>query len=134
MTVQASLLVSDDLLIALNGKWTIVGVYTGDIVVPSGGLVVPQMVFIFMVRVGVGELFERLEVEVLFPKEAEPRRQVPPLMIDQTAIPKGRKQISLKWPFLISQPTLNPGRIQAKLIHDKGEIEVPGPWVVTSNP
>lgn len=130
MTRQATVLVSDDLLVSLNGKLTIVGVYTGDILIPSEPLSLPQLVFLFVIEGTADDLPRTLTLEVCLPggRPMQYPIAVPPTGLQ---IAEGRKRWILKMPFPISPAVLRSGRIEAKVIHEKGEILVRAPWVVT---
>ena len=128
---QASVLVSDDILISLQGKFTVIGVYTADISIPEDGTTAPQLAFLFVVECGVDDRIESLTLEVKLPGNA-PEQQVIPIV--KSSVLPGRTKLLYKLPFLIIQPVLHPGRIEAKIIHEKGEIPVAGPWISLVQP
>jgi hypothetical protein len=126
MARQASVLVCDDLLVSMLGKFTTIGIYTADITIPSEPIVANQLVFLFIVETDVDDLFERMTLEVTMPGQPSVKMDVP--LAPPPPIP-GRTRWFLRWPFMIQQPVLRPGRIEAKVIHEKGEILTSGPWI-----
>jgi hypothetical protein len=125
----AYLLVADDLRIALTGKLDLHGIYTGDIVIPSEKLVANQLVFLWMLETDAKDPFQSLTFEITLP-QAEPNRFSLSVLVP-TPIPEGRTRWYMKQPQLIQPAILRPGRIKAKVIHEKGEIQLWGPWIVS---
>jgi hypothetical protein len=125
-----TLIVSDDLMIALNGKFSILGMYTGDIVIQSDPTTSPQLVCLFLVEGPLETQPHSVAFEIMFPGSTTPRRMETPVSFPTAAMPD-RKQWTFKWPFLVSQVVLRPGKIRAKVIFNKGEAElaIPGPWI-----
>jgi hypothetical protein len=123
----ASMFVCDDLLVALNGKFTISGLYTGDIAIPSEPWTLGQLVVVFNVETDVTKPFQRLALQVSFPGES-PRTQemqtnpLPPMPLD-------RNRVAFRMPFLIPQPVLRPGPIEAKVLHEEGELPAGMLWI-----
>jgi hypothetical protein len=130
MVKQATVLVSDDFMLSLQGKFTIIGVYTSDIVIPSDEQQVAQLVFTFIVELGVEDLPAALTLEVTLPGDSL-RQMIFPLAPPQIK-PPDRKQLILRLPFLISQPILRPGRINARVAYPGGEILAAAPWIAKS--
>ena len=129
---QVMFFVCDDVFVSMNGKYTISGMYTGDIVIPQEPAQLPQLIVMFEIRTPISHPFESLVLQVSIPGEAEPRtldisfaipRPLPTL--------KGRKSWSLRYPFLISAPNIKSGAIAAKIIHEGGELAAGKQWVVT---
>jgi len=123
---QATVIVSDELLISLTGKVTILGAYTGDIKIMQEPTTVAQLVFLFIIETSLEDPYRNLTVQVTFP-EAEPVRQDIPIGV--VVSPERTRWIS-RWPLLIPQPILRPGRIDAKLFHEQGELTLAAPWIV----
>ncbi len=132
ITRTASVIVCDEMLVSLTGKLTIAGLYTGDIGIASDPGTTQQLVFLFVVEGPIEDPVRTLEVEVTLPGEKAIRMPVAVTIPDQ--VPPGRRNWTIRWPVLMIQPTLRPGRISAKVIHDKGEIEVATPWVTIRLP
>ncbi len=128
----ASLLVADDLLFAMNGKYNITGVYTGDILIAVDPTMLPQLVFLFLIETDVTEPFHSLTLEIKMPG-SEPVR-MPPVQIPPGPHIEGRTRQFLRWPQLVQNVRLSPGKIEAKVIHESGEIPVAGPWIVLAAP
>jgi hypothetical protein len=126
MDRQASVLVSDDFYISLLGKFVVQGVYTADIIIPVEQIVVPQLIFLFQIGTNVDDLFEKLEVRVTLPDQ--PPRTMDIQIGPFTPVP-GRTRWLLHWPLLIQQAVLRPGRIEAKVVHERGEILTSAPWI-----
>jgi hypothetical protein len=126
---QATMLVADDLLVALNGKLHFSGIYPGDIAIPADPTIVSQLVFYFMVETDLKEPLQSLALEISLP-QSEPIRLPGPAIQPPTVILPGRTRQFYRWPQLVQSVFLRPGKIQAKLIHESGEIIVGGPWVV----
>jgi hypothetical protein len=132
MTERAAhLLVADDLRIALTGKLDLYGIYTGDIIIPGERLVANQLVFLWTVETDAKDPFQTLTFEITLP-QAEPNRFSLSLLASPP-IPDGRTRRYVKQPQLVQPAILRPGRIQAKVIHERGEIPVRGPWIVSAD-
>jgi hypothetical protein len=128
---QATVLVCDELLISLTGKFTLLGNYTGDISIPTAPATVPQLVFYFIIESDINDVYRSLTLQVALP-ESFPIVQLVPI-IPQMLTQPNRSRWTMRWPFLVSQPILNPGRIEAKVIHEKGEIIAGTPWIVLAS-
>jgi hypothetical protein len=127
---RATVLVCDDVLVSLAGKLTARGIYTADLAVASDETLLTQLVFLFHLECDLDDPFKSIVLEVQFPGEATPR-QLPV----KFAIPhiEGRKRWVLRYPFLLQLIKVRPGRISTKVIHDKGEIDTGGIWVIKSD-
>jgi hypothetical protein len=130
---QATVLVSEDLTYALNGKMNIQGVFTTDIGIPFEPYLASQLVFVFLVETTPDDPYKTLELSVELPGGQQNLRQ--PIMV-RTLRPSAGDQLrwSLKYPLLFSGPILRPGPIIAKVIHDKGEISAATPSIVLNVP
>jgi hypothetical protein len=128
---KASAFVCDEALFSLTGKITISGMYTQDIVISSNEQQINQLVFVFTIETPISEPFKTLTLKVAFPGsdpiEVPAATAIAPIA---SADPR-RKQIIYRQPVLIPQPTLRPGRIVASVVHESGEIEAGGFWVVS---
>jgi hypothetical protein len=127
---KASVLVADEVLFSLTGKANLLGIYTTDI-----GVVAPsaanQLVFFFTIETGIDEPFRSLLLEVKLP-ESEPVRL--PVTLTATIPTAGKTTTIYRWPLLVQAPTLRPGPIEVKVIHERGEISVAAPWIVMTSP
>lgn len=130
---QVSFFVCDEVLISLNGKYTISGMYTGDIVIPNNGVTLPQFVVMFEIAASIDSLYKQIILQVSIPGEAIPRQSdITALVLPSLKfIPKGRETIMIRYPLLIQSPTLSSGPIEVKLIHELGELLAGRHWVVT---
>ena len=128
---HASVLVADELLTSLNGKQVLSGIYTSDIVIPSSGTTTSQLVFFFIIETDIDAPFDEITIELTLP--GEPPISIPSPKLAPPLSPGDRKKPSrqiLRVPALLNFPRLNAGKIQAKIIHDKGEINVAAPWII----
>jgi hypothetical protein len=124
---QAVILVSDDLLISLSGKLTALGIYTGDIAIQTTPAAVSQLAALFVIECDAADPFQSLTLEVLLPGEAEPRKL--PYAVLRPPPPQGRTKLIYRVPFLLQNLRLMPGQIKARVIHERGSIDLSGPWV-----
>jgi hypothetical protein len=125
---QATVLICDEILISLTGKFTLLGNYTGDISIPTAPTVVPQLVFYFVIESDITDVYRSLSLQVTLP-ETSPTVQLIPVIPHIPAQP-GRSRWTMRWPLLIPQPSLSPGPIEAKVIHENGELIAGAPWIV----
>ena len=86
-----------------------------------------------MAETDLDDPFRSLDLEVTLPG-SEPVRQSVPVAWPVQPETAGRSKIFVRWPLLISMPTLRPGRIDAKVIHDAGEIVIGAPWITLNPP
>lgn len=125
---QAFLIVADDVQVGLTGKLNIHGVYTGDIGIPNTSVRAPQLVFIFVAEADLTDPFRSITLEVTIPGNDSRRVTLPVPPIPQP-VGQGRTRQTFRHPFLVQWLTLKPGHIEAKVIHEKGEIVVSSPWI-----
>jgi hypothetical protein len=131
MARQATLLVADEIFYNLSGKAILQGIYHADIAIPSEQSVAPQLLFFFIAEADMSDPFQSFSVEVTFPGSDPVRQSValfPPALLAAQNV--GRNRLFYKHPLLVPTPTLRPGRIEAKVIHEKGEIIVGAPWII----
>ena len=129
---RAFFLVCDDLLMALNGKITIVGAYSNDIIIASDPFTIGQLVFWFQIETPIAKPLQTLELQVSLPGDETPRRlDVPQSILSPISAAAGRTKITYRWPFLLAPVQLRPGPIELKLIHEEGVMDVGVQWVVT---
>jgi hypothetical protein len=125
---QASVFACDDLLVSLTGKFTALGIYTGDIVIPNE-ITANQIVFVFQIEFDIDDPMSSVVLEVKFPGEENPRQMAVP--VGPLTPVEGRSRWIIRWPFAVQMAHLRPGRIYTKVIHDKGQIDTTGYWVVS---
>jgi hypothetical protein len=126
---QASLLVADEIYYNLHGKAILQGIYNGDLVIPSAQSTALQLLFYFMMETDITDPFQTLAVEVTLPEIPPAHNQVL-VTYPIPSIYEGRSRLFYRHPMLVLGPTLRPGRIAAKVIHESGEIIVGAPWIV----
>ena len=129
---QAVVFICDEVLVSLTGKFNLLGMYTGDIAILAAEVPSPQLVFVFQIECDITDPYRLLIAQVTLPGEG-PRQMPVPFMIP-SPLPEGRTRWVTRWPFLIPFPTLRPGRIEAKVIHEKGEIIAGYQWIVLVSP
>jgi hypothetical protein len=131
---QASVLLADEIFFNLYGKAILHGVYNTDLTIPNDPTLAPQLIFYFLMETDLSEPFKSLGVEVTLPKSEPIRGFVflppPQLLAAQYQAQPERTRWYIRHPLLIPLPNLRPGRIEAKVIHDGGEIQVVAPWIV----
>ncbi len=137
MPRQATLLIADEIYFNLYGKAILQGIYNSDLVIPTNPSTAPQLLFYFIVETDIADPFHSLSVEVSLP-ELPPVRNVVPVFPHQFFIAQAQAQperrwITVKHPMIIQGPSLRPGRIEAKVIHENGEIAITPQWI-TLNP
>jgi hypothetical protein len=125
---KASMLVCDDVLVSLSGKFNLLGMYTSDLGVPADPTMANQLVFFFIVE---GDLEDRpgsIVLEVTFPG-GDTRQTELSAPLSPGPPPPDRKKWYVRAPFLVQNVALRPGRIEGKLKHDGAELAVQGPWI-----
>lgn len=131
MSRKASAFVCDEALFSLTGKITISGLYTQDIIIVSNEQQINQLLFFFTVETPKSEPFKSATLKITFPG-GEPVLVpmitiIPPTSLDDDR----RKSMVFRQPVLVPMPILRPGRIVASVLHEGGEMEAGGFWVVT---
>lgn len=129
------LLVADEIFYNLHGKAVLQGIYHTDLTIPGEQITAPQLIFFFVIETDLSNPFHSIQVEVTLPG-AEPVRQpvlIPPpqFITAQANSQPERTRFYLRHPLLIQTPTLRAGRIEAKVIHEAGEIIVGAPWILS---
>jgi hypothetical protein len=129
----ARFFVCDELLVSLNGKFTISGLYTGDLIVPADPIQLAQLVVVVTTETEISKPFRSVIIRVQLPGDPAPREldassTIPPVIAQ---VP-GRSTIKSIVPFLITQPVLRSGPIEVKVIHEEGELLAGKQWIVTS--
>jgi hypothetical protein len=137
MSRQATVLIADEMYFNLYGKGILQGIYSNDLAIPTDPSTTPQLLFYFIIETDMAEPFKSLAVEVTLPGSPPIRNFVmipPPQWFEMQAKNQSdRTRITFKHHLLIPAPTLRPGRIEMKVIHEAGEIAVTPQWV-TLNP
>lgn len=129
MSRQAALLVADEIYYNLYGKAILQGIYHSDLVIPINPSTAPQLLFYFMMETDVADPFRSLAVEITLPGNPPVRNQVLVTFPIPPAAVQERTRLFYRHPLLIQAPILRPGHIEAKVIHEGGEISVGSPWI-----
>jgi hypothetical protein len=107
--------------------------YTGSIAIPVDEWFTPQLVFLFLVTTDLNEPFQSLACQVTLPG-AEPftlNAPTPNDPVDPELLKLGARRRIYRIPMVLSRPVLRPGRIESKIIHEKGEFSPIGmPFIV----
>ena len=128
----ACLLVADELHYSLNGKMHVFGIYTGDIGINADPTFVNQIVFLFIIEASPDDPFRKLELYIELPQGEKRIMQLP---VPEFRPTKGdERRWSLRYPILIQNAFLRPGQIEAKVIHESGEIPVSAPYIALPRP
>lgn len=125
---HASVIICDELLFSITGKINLLGSYTGDITIPTDPTQIAQLLFYFLVETDVQDPYRSLTFQVKLP-QADPVTQILPAVPPIQILPE-RPRFTMRWPLLISQPLLHPGRVEAKVIHESGELVAGAPWII----
>jgi hypothetical protein len=128
----AMFFICDEVLVALNGKYTISGLYTGDIVIPHAPTQLGQLIIMFEITTPMDKPFQKLVLQVSFPGEQNPRQLDLSSGVPTIPIIPDRSVTTLRLPFLIQTPVLNSGPIEAKVIHEDGELLAGKHWIITT--
>jgi hypothetical protein len=131
MARQATLLVADEIFYNLHGKAVLQGIYHSDLIITTNPTTVSQLIFFFIMETELSDPFRSLAVEVVLPGNVPVRNQVPVTYpIPSGLIREGTTRLFYRHPMLVPSPILRPGRIEAKAVHDSGEITVGAPWII----
>jgi hypothetical protein len=117
---QASVFVADDWTTSIGGKTSISGVYATDIYIPMEPYFAVQLVFVFLIETDPNDPFQTLVLQVKLPG-GEPKSMALPLHTFRDGV-SDQVKWCLKYPLLYPTPVLRPGQIEAKVIHERGEI------------
>jgi hypothetical protein len=126
---RASVIVSDDFFYSIAGKVSLSGVYIQDLVVPFDGSPIGQLVFFFTIETPKERPFKTVSIKIQFPGQ-EPKFTPIPIFPRVFQTDPRRTKIVIKQPILIQQISLSPGKIQATVIHEEGEIDAGVIWIV----
>jgi hypothetical protein len=128
----AFVILSDDLNTSFNGKLNIIGAYTQDIAITTDPFRANQLLFVFRVETDIDDPLQSLSVEITFPGQ-RPVINIIPLPPNPPKTPNRTKQ-ALTFTIPIVYIDLRPGKIDVKLIHEKGTIDVLAPWIAMVPP
>jgi hypothetical protein len=130
---QAFVTICDDVRVETSGKLILIGVYPNHhLAIPTEPFGATQLVFNFYAESDITEPFTSVTLEVTLPKQPAQRFDMP------MGIPSPPQPGWTRWfvrhPMVLRPAVLYFGRITTKVIHDKGETEATGGWVVPSTP
>jgi hypothetical protein len=126
------IIVSDDLTRGITGKMNILGAYTSDIGISVDPTHISQLVFVFIIETSPDDPYKRLEVRVELPGGSAAGMQI---SLDTLILSPGdKRRWTLRYPLLFPFPVLRPGPIEAKVIHEKGEISTAAPVIILNAP
>jgi hypothetical protein len=131
---QATAIVCDDLLVSMNGKMTLLGVYTSDMGIPAEGHRLNQLIFLFIVEGDLSDPLKSLKVQVKLPSGSSAEAELP--ILENVIARQGddRTRWIAKVPLALQAPIMSAGKIEARVIHDQGQIDVVLPWIVLTPP
>jgi hypothetical protein len=126
MSIGATLIVCDDIRFEANGKFIVVGAYTGDIAIANAGDMTWQTIFLFSVDCPIATYPRRMEFSVTLPGH-------PPDISVYDVPDFVRTGLSGRWPYRhiihVRHRVLNPGGIAARVICDSQVIDVAAPRI-----
>lgn len=130
---QVSFLVCDELLVSLNGKLFLQGVYTGEIAIATDEAKLSQLILLLQISTPLEKPFRQLQLIVSLPGEESPRTvDLMPMLPMVMSLP-GRTMVGYKLPVPIAFPSLKAGPIEVRIVHEEGEIVVGRQWVLGPN-
>jgi hypothetical protein len=130
--MNATVSICDDIRMEINGKLILIGMYTGNIIISTDNVAVPQMVFLFYVDCKVDEVPRVLEFEATLPG-GEPQTS----RVDITEPPHFKPEHTrwyLRHAITLGMPHLSAGKIKARVRLDDKEIELTTPWIEVATP
>jgi hypothetical protein len=127
-TRQATVFVADEFTYSLNGKFNVFGIYGSDINIPLDPFITSQLIFVFVIETAPDDPYQSLSMHVTLPGGDARHLEIPlPRLIAGIS---DQKRWCLKYPLLFTNPILRPGPVEAKVIHEKGEISTAAPFIV----
>lgn len=131
---HATFLICDEVLISLNGKFLISGMYPGDLVIPAEPTQLAQLVVFVQVETPIDKPFHSLAVHVQLPGDPVPRVLDASTTLDlsQGSPMPNRTTLRARLPFLIPQPLLRSGPIEVTIVHGDGQFSAGRQWVLTT--
>jgi hypothetical protein len=129
----AVVLISDELTFSMNGKFNILGMYTGDIFIPADPTPVAQLVFLFVIETAPDDPYQSLVLEIALP-DGGGGTKVQIAMQQLVLTHSDQRRWILRQPVLVQNAILRPGPIEAKVIHERGEITPATPSILLNPP
>ena len=131
-TRKATVILCDEILFSLTGKTNLLGCYTGDLSIPADPSPTVQLAFYFLIETDIADPFQSLTIQIALPG-AEVIVQPIPTLPQMVPPGPGRTRATIRWPIVLPQPILRPGRIESKVIHEGGEMIAGMNWIVLAN-
>lgn len=126
--MQATMLVCDDVRAEWNGKYMLIGTYVTDMTISFEPFYVPQLQFFLIFECTLQERPKNLRLEITLPQQNPVHWNVP-VPKELPPPPEGRTRFHVRHPFGIFNACLMAGHIMGRVITDKGELELRGPWI-----
>jgi hypothetical protein len=130
---QAFVTICDDVRIEISGKLIMIGVYTNHIIIPTEPFIAPQLVFNFYAESDINDPFTSVTFEVNLPQQPIQRVDIPLGMPAKPVNPQWTRWF-VRQPMIVRPAILHFGRIDTKVIHDRGELEAGGAWILSTPP
>lgn len=109
-----------------NGKLFLIGVYPGNVSIPSEVVTTPNIWFLFQLDCLISEIPTKLTFEVQFPGE-EPRINV--VEVVKPELKPEHTRWMFRHGFGTAMQVLRPGKIRARITADETELDVSTPWI-----
>ena len=126
----ASVIVADDLLIGVVGKFYLHGIYPTDIAIPGDELSINQLVFYFSAETPKENPFKTIILKATFPG-GDLRQFVLPIL-QPTIVNPDRPKMVVRAPLLAQQLILRPGKIETVVITETEELDAGGFWITST--
>jgi hypothetical protein len=126
MSTNASLIICDDVRVEFNGKVIMIGVYTGDMLIPAEPFIASQLYFFFYIDTPIDESPNKVTLEVTMPQQDASRWEFP---IPEITSQPGRTKFVFKQPVSLLNPILHCGRIAARVLLDEKSLDVATMWI-----
>jgi len=131
-----SYIIADDAHVAITtGKFTLQGIYMGDIVIPEDGAQVAQLIFFFQIFSPISKPIQNVSLQIKFPKTDQPFfLAIPDSQISESPRASSEKNIwNIRFPFPVSGPILHRGKIEIIVTHKSGKFELLPTWIITAD-
>lgn len=126
MTINATVLVCDEIRFETSGKLFLIGMYPANIAIPTDDVAVGQLIFLFHFDCPIDEPPSTIAFEVTLPG-GEPQRSV--IQVDKPeANPKHTRWL-FRHALTIQGQSLRLGKIGVRVTVDGQELDVSSPWI-----
>jgi hypothetical protein len=124
---NVSVTVCDDIRLEANGKLILIGVYTGNIVIPADDYVTPQISFFFHIDIPRDTHPTKVMCEIGLPGGSPPQRGE--IAIAQPAFKEGHTRWVMRHVLGFRNAPLIPGKIEARVYIDDEVYPAVAAWV-----